>query len=325
MLDYEVKVVECEKKAREIEMQIVEKLGAFHRIDWLLKVGNELKIIVAYSGDGTIKGYLPLVKTLKNNIRSYHIPPFTPYYGPIVFETDILQKQILFEKILLPLKGEAHMDFLLSLDDGDVLPFLKLGFQVEARQNHYFPPEKVYSTKVLNSGKARDIKRILKRVDIGEIQLLFGNDAVKKIIELQLITGERKGFATQEAILSNLLNIEEERYFSVAILDQSGEAIAAAFCPTDKFSMYHLIGASKRVDDKVLNLSNYLVCYLCVEEANKRKLRFDFEGSSLPGVAQFYRMMGGIPQVKYRLQKSTSVKLHLLRAAQRLKIEKYEK
>ena len=312
---YSIDVLTEESPIRAIEQTIGDSLFAFQKYNWLASAGGHIKSIVCYDQAGMVKGYLPLVKSKRFGVNVYIPPPHTPYFGPVTFEEDVHKVGQVIEALLQPVISEAHLDFMLPVSDGNILPYLKLGFTVEARQNHTSDLD--YDIDKVHTSKKRYLQKLLDLEEKGELQIISDRTAVDDILQLYKITSQRVKFSSRIELLKNILahqNNEDVR--TLLIKDKNGRSLAGAICPKDSMRWYHLINASERSSDSLLDKANFLSLYIMLTKAAGEGCIFDFEGSGIPGVANFYRMMGGKPSLKYRIQKTKSKRytaLHFLR------------
>lgn len=81
-----------------------------------------------------------------------------------------------------------------------------------------------------------------------------------------------------------------QRRTLVGIADTSGVLQGAAYFMHDSYSWYFMAGASLDIKYGV----RYLIAH-GIEQALTQALAFDFEGSSIPSIAQFFKGFGGKP------------------------------
>ena len=141
-----------------------------------------------------------------------------------------------------------------------------------------------------------------------------------ELIHLLQQTSERKGFDARSALAASLV-MKADHSFAKKIVIRSQEhgPIAFGFFPYDNKAVYNLINASVRITDPVLKTINLLLLYQAIAFALNTGRTFDFEGSMLPGIEAFCRLMGGRQVPVYRVQRSSSLRFSLLRAAKQIK------
>ena len=323
MSKYVIETIRDVKDMELIEEQIADKITVFQQASWLTVTGRDLFALVCRDEHNQIKGYLPLVKTSKYRVKSLHIPPYTPYFGPVIIESDLTKKMEIIEALVKKLSGEDHIDFVLTLEDNDLLPYIKTGFTIEAKQTHICMRKEGFGAEDIHSSKRRYLKKLLAALDAGEIKVKRGKEAIADLIALNHTTETRASFRGKDEVLKKLIEKNSEPDKTILVLyDDKGTPLAGAFCPRDKHTAYHLTNASARNENSLLDKANILSTCLMIRNAFQDGLNFDFEGSNIPGVANFYRMMGGKPRVNFRIQRSSSLFYSILRSAQRIRKEK---
>lgn len=301
-------------KQSEVVSDFLKNFGAiFQTVDYL-------SIVSTIDGFLTIKkedliAVLPLAKTKKNHLTAYHIPPYTHLFGPVIHPNYQDKYYEIVDALLTALPHSGHYDFKIYLNEQDVIPWLVNGFTVTTGQTFVVPDTLDYSIRSIHSSKRRDLKKLMTLLDDSKITIKEGKECFKDLLYLQELTGQRGQFKIRKETLKNILwQLPDVNKFGFVVYDHNEEPISGTLCPYDKITTYLLINASKRINDKILNMSGTLTSYLAVKKANEMGLSFDFEGSSIPGVAKFYRMMGGQPRLIYRAQKSPSLYYRLLRS-----------
>lgn len=76
------------------------------------------------------------------------------------------------------------------------------------------------------------------------------------------------------------------QYHSRSVHNPAGELCSVIVLLRDDKRIYNIINATTPEGKKAY--SNYLLYYECLKEFSQQSLLFDFEGSSIPGVAEFY-------------------------------------
>lgn len=316
-----MKLIKYKERNDAVESFIKDNGTIFHQYEFLKCIGTDYVCFAVVSDtNNEIIAVLPLVKTVKNRLKSYHIPPFAYQFGPVFNNDEAFYKNERIISLLMnELKNVGQLDFKMLIPDGDILAYKTNNFVIEANQTHTFDSNQEFGIDLLSKDKKRDVKKLIKLIDSRELSLIEDVSKAKPyILSLWKETSKRSKFDSHINILDKILKTNVPSYSNV-ILDNKGNAIAAAYCPYDKSTMYHLVGASIRSDDKRFSRANLLSLYYAILNANKLGLNFDFEGSNIPGVANFYRMMGGIPKINFRVQRTKSIFYNILKSANRIK------
>lgn len=267
----------------------------------------------AVYGDEQLLAVLPLVLSKRAGIEGSFIPQHAHVYGPVFSSQAMASKGAIVALMLQEIKQYALVEWKLPIEDQDVLPYLSSGCLVQATQSHLIPQGTPASMELVHPSKRRYLKKLIQKKDKQEIVIKWGEACYDDLVQLQRKTAEKSGFQTNLTLLEKMIKgLGDQHAYSLVLYSDQGEALSGAFCPFDAHYAYHIINASVHHEDALLNKSNILAAYLAVNEALNRGLGFDFEGSNIPGVAQFYRMMGGQPSLFYRVQKANNWKGKLL-------------
>jgi len=319
-----VETVYGEAAIKGVEKTIISGLKIFQTYDWLSVSGNAVSAVICYDEKKRILAYLPLVESTKFKVKGFHIPPYTPYFGPVILEADVFHKGQIVESILKPIKNSKHLDFVIPSGDEDIVSYSRLGFSIEASQTHIIEKEGAYSLSSIHGSKRRYLKKLLDMADSGRINIKYGRNCIEDLLYLNNETEKRAGFKGNKEVLKELVNRFGSDENILVIYSEKGNPLSGAFFPGDTQFAYHLINASLRDEDNILDKANLLSTYKAVSQTLSRGKSFDFEGSNIPGVAAFYRMMGGKPVINLRMQKSGSFLYALLRAGIKIKKERYD-
>jgi len=294
----------------------------FHTTTWLEQVADDIRVSVA--GDGTIQGGIALARFRKLGQLGYHIPPYTPYGGPLAGEASRgfaanTRSSALIEQLIRSVSGAAHLDFTLPPEPQDILPYSLAGCDVSAAVTHRLRENGVPLLQRIESRSRTYLQRLSQLLAEGEITATW-DDSYDEILEIWSQTGDRKGFATRHARLSRMVShLGTTCFRSVMLRTAVGEPLAGQICAKDSRTYYNLIPAINKSATGLLGRAGLLSCYLMINDAWSTGRVFDFEGSSIRGVAEFYRRMGGERLPVFRVQRTRSPYYAALRAIRHLK------
>lgn len=287
----------------------------FQQPEFLIAIGTDLVTHAVLEGD-QFAGALSVVKVKKAGITGFHRPPYAHLYGPVICREFKSRGGEIIALLMRDLENTPLTEFKLRLENQDLIPYLQSGASVLAAQGHLIEPGSGYSEAAIHNSKRRYLKKLLKAQESGDVKVESGPDINDRLLWLQKQTAEQNKFRSYLGALKSIMDsLNDDQYYTILVSGKDGEPLAGAFCPFDRQYAYHLVNASIRHDDNLYNRANILSTYLCVEKALSMGLGFDFEGSNVPGVASFYRMMGGHPIILYRLQVSNSIGGRLFLAA----------
>lgn len=290
----------------------------FHSYNWLKGFNSTVDFWYYKNSEGDLQSVFLFIETVKNYIKGVHIPPFTQYFAPL-FADDLNDKAkneivtLLINELKLE-KKTSVLDFKFFREHHDVLPYYWKGFQcvlgityiVSGDYNSYFSK--------LNKNKAREIKKLYSLLDDGRLEVV-DNVPDEEAINLYKITSERAEFRYNEKAFKSLLsNKKNFNHLQLGIRLKDKGLISYGLFPYDNHSVYNIINASLRIpEDHVLKTVNLLMLNEAIKFALNTGRVFDFEGSMLPGVSGFYRLMGGKQVPIYRLTKSRSIVYSFMR------------
>src|SRR5690606_26984552 len=114
-----------------------------------------------------IAAALPLVKSKKFGLRSFHIPPFAHQFGPVLSKQYTHHAFEIISLLLSLLKREAHVDFKMFFPEEDALPFIDSGFTVSVTQTHIIKPSSDFGVDYIHSSKRRYLKKLIALLEEG--------------------------------------------------------------------------------------------------------------------------------------------------------------
>lgn len=296
----------------------------FHSTDWLANFG-ELSVVVVLA-DSKIVGGCALVKTRKKGIKGYHVPPITPYFGPIVDHkiTDQTQRQRIVQQILKALPKSATYDFILLPEYQDLLPYIWAGYSPTVRYTYRTNLALNDWQSAINKNKARDYRKAQKHLQEGKVKLSKNAHNLDAVLALVEETAARKNFALLTALYKRVFeNGNLKSIWNTKVVETpEGQPLAAVLTVSDRFQTYYLFNGRVKELPKEFQNINLLIMGQAIEEAIENKRIFDFEGSMLQGVEQYFRLLAGVQQPIFRLQKSNSLMHHIMRFLKQRKHER---
>lgn len=276
----------------------------FQTTHWLKNVSTDWVLYYVEDNNGILGGFLTS-KSRKHLLKGIHIPPYTPVYGPVWREPLESLKSIkayrhFIEQLIMLIDDVKIIDLLLYDKTTDLFVW---------KWNRYFirpaitfqVTEPAYNINMVHKSKSRYIKKLLTLIEKEEIKIQENPD-LHKVIDLQIETAKRAGFNSNSNILRKIVNDKclSKYIFGLAITTKDGEYLSGCIAPTDNYRRYHLINASKRNEDSLLDKTNLLLTFLLVKDTINSGQIMDFEGSMVRGVEEFYKQMGGEMKMRYR-------------------------
>lgn len=303
--------------------------SVFHTSRWLSRVGLGLAIHVLRNDAGEIEAGVALVLNRKRGISGYHVPPYTPRFGPLVRSSRKKQlgsiqseEQELLADLLDRLPSVGHIDFVLAAGHQDVIPYLFRGWTCGMVITHQIRGAVADYMANLVKTKAYYLRKLEKKVAEGELNILVDH-SVAAVLELWRETAGYKNFKANLPVLESLFRDPAEGFWTcLRIQDAQARDLGGMVLVHDSHTAYNIVNAVRRDLEGDLKRTNVLLMDAGIRHCLQAGLVFDFEGSMLPGVEDFYRTMGGRQTPTYRMQRSRSLVMHLLRSGQILRRER---
>ena len=217
------------------------------------------------------------------------------------------QKSVIFELIeRLP----KYKSIKITLDSSVayVLPFRWKGFRIEPSFSYRLENLQSildFDEKIANKTVQRHIKAAEKVVVVVDNSA----DGINKMIELSSMTFARQGrkiphsIEFYERVMRS--SIEHGCGQIMLAIDHKGIVHSGAFFLFDEKVCYYLIGG-QNVDYKSDGSQN-LILKKGIEFAKEKSQSFDFEGSMVEGIENFFRQYGGRQIVNYTIIKQSLI------------------
>lgn len=222
---------------------------------------------------------MPLPWRKKFFIRYVYAPPFVQQLGLIGKTT-----QIDYHKLMKLVTNKfSYGDILFNAGN-----FIPQAFPIIKRTNYVLPLDQPYNQ--LASKFSADLKKnvtlsqktkmeIVSGTDIEFTIKLFQNQYREKLTVITPPHFERLLNACRELQKRNLI-------FTRIIAGSENEVYAAGLFLKDKKRIYNILNSTTNAGRKT-SANHYLLCSV-LKEFSESDLLFDFEGSDLPGVKEFY-------------------------------------
>ncbi len=269
--------------------------GSIFSKSWYLNALDVEYQILTIKEKNIIKAGIVLAK---NEINTYSNPIFDKYLG-ILFEpnSNNLQKYISHKYksmnlISKELKKYISFDYYFHPNFNNWIPLSWSNFTQQTRYTYridnslsFEEIEKNFHSKLKN-----DIKNAIKNSIKIKYNIPFEEfwDIINKTYLRQ---GSKAPFSKEK--LENFINrlIEKNAFFSMGAYDKDNKAIAVLGIIYEKKSSYLLLNG---IDIKrQIRGSNALIIKESIKYFHNKCDFYDFEGSMLPGVEEFYRKFGG--------------------------------
>ena len=165
--------------------------------------------------------------------------------------------------------------------------------------NFILPLDRKYED--ISRGFASDVLQNIRRAEGGDIQYKTGE--IDEAVDCyRRLYGRQSGISEEEfkrfRALCNVLDKRGNLIVRKATLSNDS-LLAAVVLPNDKRRMYNVMNST--LPEGKSKEANYFLLSRLWKEYEQSGMIFDFEGSSIPGVRDFYRKFGSVNQPYYKL------------------------
>lgn len=285
--------------------KLIENVNNIFESSWWLDIvsPNHWKEITIEES-GKVIARLPYC--FKNN--KVIMPDFTQVCGIWIdngSETNI-QKQILMtenilEKVLEELDKYNSVQLRLDASFRYFLPFYWKGYTVVPKITY-----RIYDLDNLRAVYERFSKNVKRDIKYAERKVIIDSTtSSENMISLLKKTFSEQGrkLPCSESLIKKIILECEQRKCGkmFTAVDKEGNIHAAAYVVYDKNICYYLFAGR----DSKFKKSNAqtLIIWKCIEFASNVSNSFDFEGSMIRGIENYFRRFGGTPTVYYAIEK----------------------
>jgi len=278
--------------------------GSVFSETWYLDAMNvKYKILAVYKNERIIAG----IVLTKNEINTWSNPMLVKYLGVLLgneqknVSQKVLSQQFkILELLIGELKKYKSFDYYFHPNFTNWTPFYWNGFAQHTRYTYRIDlnkefieiEKKIHHNIKRNIKNAQKLKVVIKR-DIG----------IDNLLKMVNETFEKQG---GNSPYNDKLQIAIKKFFkdgnfvSFGAYDTRGKIISACGLVYDEKSSYLILNGSTMHDQ--IRGANALMIFEAIKYFKEKGLEtFDFEGSMLPGVEQFYRRFGGDLVPYYRI------------------------
>jgi hypothetical protein len=271
------------------------KQGSIFSKTWYLDALQVPYEILAIEDKGKIKAGIILAK---NEINTFSNPMLDKYLGVLFLNEDgnhqkIISKQYKYmELIISQLKQIKSFDYYFHPSFQNWIPFSWGGFTQQTRYTYRINNQKsldeIYAS--FHGNLKNDIKNAQKEQVTIKQNISF--DELWKQVNKTFIRQGSKSPFKKEKLRHFILELRKREVFvSFGAYNSSGECIAVCGLVHEEKSSYLLLNGID-IENQVRGANAYMI-YESIKFFHSKCSYYDFEGSMLPGVEQFYRRFGG--------------------------------
>ena len=270
----------------------------FHKSFWLKASGRRF-VIYGYFKGGTLFAGIPLAYRKMFGIKIATHPPLAPYLGPIFrsqeakYVNRISEEKEISRQIAKRLKKELFALFVTPPGETDLQPFLWEGFSVGVKYTYIINLNNSLEDiwKSMNDKRRNNIRKAerdgINIIPSDDFDLCFS--LVEKTFAKQDMKTDFKAAAfSYDKVLR-----QRQQCKSFLAKDKNGDYIATIYMVWDNKRGYYLMGGYD--PEKGHHGASSLAIWEAIKFAKKELglAEFDFEGSMIPQLEQFFREFGG--------------------------------
>ncbi len=271
----------------------------FHQPWWLdiVCATSTWDYSISKTKSGEITGVLPYYRTGVFGMTFLRMPPLTPYLGPLIIYPTNPQKrhskysfeQRVMDDLLDSLPDFTYFHQIFPYEIENWLPFYKRGFRQTTRYTYVF--ERLDLNIVydgMNDNTRNKIRKAEKSIVITK------QGTLKDFFRLSAATFERQSLTVPYSIdmfvrLHSAIQEKEQGCLFFA-KNNTGHIGAALYLIWDEASAYlWQLGAEVGFRNSG---AVQLLIWSAIQEAHRRQLKFNFEGSMLPHIEPVFRAFG---------------------------------
>jgi hypothetical protein len=284
----------------------------FHYSWWLEATGSEFKILGYWDEEGRLIGGIPLPFKRRAGLVLYHSPQLTPYLGPI-FDLTAVDKaaERLFimrqfgEQLARAIRGFDSLSYTAGAAAPDLQGFLWAGFRADLAYTF-----RIDAGTTIDQAFQQISRTHRQKLNKHAECLIETVNDVSVLAKLSNQTFERQAIARpySENYLQRLWQEVSKRKRGIVYTarDLNGRPAAALLVVYDYRTSYQIVsGMDMAVPSSP---AGGLLTWRGICDALNAGRTFDFEGSRIRGVEQYYRRWGGQAQPVWHLKKRGSLR-----------------
>ena len=287
----------------------------FHYSWWLEATGREFKILGCWDKDGRLIGGIPLPFKRRAGFTLYHSPSLTPYLGPIfdltAADNTIERLSVMRccgEQLARAIEGFDSLSYMAGAAAPDLQGFLWAGFRADLTYTF-----RIEAGTTIDNAFQQIARTHRQKVKKDAQYVVETGDDVSALAMLSNQTFERQGIARPftENYLRNLWREASKRGRGIVYTarDLNGQPGAALLVVNDDRTSYQIVSG---VDMTLRNSpAGALLTWRAICDALNSGRIFDFEGSRIRGVEEYYRRWGGQAHPVWQLKKTGTLRASL--------------
>lgn len=291
--------------------------GVFFNKDVLRCSGERVEQFVICDAQGKCIGGFNLQVIKLKGIPAVTAPKFHPHCGLFVlpFEGTLSTVQGKMKKVLsvvadcLDARPEKIVSVPFPPEIEDMQPFIWSGFKTNVKYTYQLKIDEQASPMEMFSSKTRN--SISKGLKSGLTFQLNPKD-VTEVVDLLNANAKEQGFSYEQEVMSKLVDQAMTSNGGVGVAMHENRMVACAVTLADAKQAYYFFGGVNR-NSSVQGALGVALNELMNLYRKKGLAVFDFEGSMIPSVENFFRGFGGKQVPYFMVTKAPFVLSTLLR------------
>lgn len=280
----------------------------FHHSWWLQATGWPFSLLGCRDSQGALVGGIPLPEKRRLGMRLWHMPPLTPFLGPVFADLHERRERRLSwlraaaSALAAAIRGFDSFEQWVGAAGPDLQGFLWAGFSAELGYTFRFPAG-MQPSAIL---EAMD-KRFRTTLHASTEAHITRSERIDVLIHLQAERSRRNSlpYVWSEQLHRDLWSAAHARGQATLYVAEGaqGEPLETLMVVSDARATYQLTGAPSAA--RVRGVKSALE-WQAVQEALAAGRAYDFEGSHLPAVESHYRHFGAQPFPVWKLDRAGS-------------------
>lgn len=284
----------------------------FHYSWWLNATGVDFEILGCWDEDGKLVAGMPLPRKKRTGLRLYHAPSLAPYLGPIfdLSGAESISEQLSRmrhwgETLGHAVQGFDCLHYLAGAAGPDLQGFVWAGFRAEI----------AYTFRIDAGTTSEEVFHQISRTHRQKLRknaqyAVETADDVASLSKLSNQTFLRQGMSRpfDDHYLRRLWDAASKRGRAILYMarELDGTPVASLLVVNDDRTSYQIVsGMDMKLRDSP---AGYLLTWRAICDALEAGRAFDFEGSGVRGVEQYYRRWGVPARPVWHLKKEGSLR-----------------
>ena len=279
----------------------------FHEHWWLDIATRGQYTFAEVASNGKVVGRLPYYLEKHSGLAISRMPTLTRFLGPSVetgagnVSARFLKRLSITHELISKLPPLSFFKTVCHRGVTESIAFQEDGFRSSVQFTYEIPAQPQEESWKRMRDKTRNCIR--RAQDVHKVEDI---DDPANFISFYEKTLQAKGLSSSIDLAIALRLISEclsrKRGRILGATDQNGHLVAAIFCIWDRASYFYNLSMREESADKG---AISLLIWEAIQDASKRNLIFDFEGSIGKGSSRFYASFGGAASPRYIVTRAT--------------------